>query len=158
MARGLTPDQIAQKWATNLANSTNNIRAGVLAVRTSPTERAAQRADAYVQGVQQAVQSGRWQAGLRQVTLQMWQDAMIRKGLPIIADRARQAIPAVTQFMLVWLQWQEQFRSTLEQMPRGNLEQNIARAVAVIRHNAEFKEAGRHRFRRPGGEFGGGGG
>ena len=134
------PDDVAKKWAANLAGATNAIKAGVQAVTESPTEAAAARADAYVMGVQEAVTSGRWQAGLRRVTLAQWQNAMITKGLPRIAGGAQAAIPKFTDFLRRWLSYMQQVQQGLLSMPRGNLQQNIARAVYVIEQAAAFSK------------------
>ncbi len=142
----LSPEQMAQKWATNLANASNDIKAGVLSVTQSPTEKAANRADAYVAGVQRAVADGTWQAGLRRVSLQQWQEAMIKKGIPVIAERARMAVPKMSRFLQLWMTYQQGIQQELLSMPRGTLEQNIQRANHVIRRNAEFKTSGQRGF------------
>ena len=54
-----TPAQIAQKWARDLAASTETIRQGVEAVSESPTSKAAARSAAYLRGVQQSVADGK---------------------------------------------------------------------------------------------------
>lgn len=136
----LNAQQVADKWANNLGAASAQIKAGVLAVTVSPTEKAANRAQAYIDGVQRAVQSGKWQANLRAVTLQQWQQAMIDKGIPIIASRAMAAKNKFRAFMQAWLQYQDGIAQELFSMPRGTLQQNIARAVHVMNRNHEFNK------------------
>lgn len=138
MAMGNSAD-IARKWAQNLGASTSSIKAGVLATTTNPAQKAAQRADAYVSGVQQAVASGKWQRGLARTSLQSWQDAMVNKGLPRIASGASAATPKVQQFYDKWIPHQQALQAKLASMPRGDLSTNIQRAVVAIEHNASFK-------------------
>lgn len=132
---------IASKWARNLGTSVNEIKAGVQAVTTSPTAQAAQRADAYLSGVQQAVSSGKWQAGLNRVTLQDWQNAMINKGLNRIAGGATQAQGKFQDFMSQLLPHIEAGQRALSATPRGDLTTNINRAVQFMQHMAAFKRS-----------------
>ena len=135
-----SPNAIAQKWQRNLAGATESIRQGVQGTSVSPTERAAARTDAYVAGVQRAVADGKYQAGLRRVTLADWQRAMIDKGLPRVASGAAAAQGKVQEFMAEFLPFVEAGVSQINRdMPRGDLEQNIQRAAAIARHNATFR-------------------
>ena len=130
--------QVAQKWARDLAASTETIRQGVEGVTESPTAKAAARADAYLRGVQQAVADNKWQNGLNRVSLQQWKDDMLTKGLPRIATGASQAEPKFQQFMSEFLPHIEAGQRLLQSMPRGDLNQNIQRMVAMVQHNAKF--------------------
>lgn len=134
-----TPADIAKKWANNIGAATESIRSGVQAVTTSPTQLAANAQDRYVAGVQRAVSSGKWQAGLQRVSLQDWQQSMLQKGIPRIGSGATQAIPKFTAFMQQFLPYVQQGVQQLASMPRGSLDQNIARAVFMMQHNAQFK-------------------
>jgi hypothetical protein len=133
------PSDVAKKWAQRLGAAGDQIRQGVLAVTTNPAERAIARTDAYVAGVQRAVANGTYQRGLRRVTLQSWQDNTITKGLPRIASGATQAIPKVQSFMEKFLPYVDGLKAKLSTMPRGDLEQNIARANEAMRYMAAFK-------------------
>lgn len=132
-------NEIAKKWSRNLAGSTDSIRAGVQAVTESPTEKAARRQDAYIDGVQRAVQDGKWQRGLRRVSNEQWKEATLTKGLPRIAAGAAAAQGKMESFMAEWMPHEEALQRKLESMPRGTLEQNKARALAAIDHNANFR-------------------
>jgi len=130
---------VAKKWSRNLAASTESIRQGVQSVTQNPAEKAAQRQDAYLAGVQRAVAEGKYQRGLRRVTLQSWQEAMLSKGLTRIASGASAATPKVQAFLEKWLPYQQQLQSKLATMPRGDLQSNIQRAVTAMEFNAQFK-------------------
>lgn len=135
----ISPQAAADKWAANLSSATQAIKAGIQAVSVSPTSKAAARLDQYLAGVNAAVSSGRMAAKLNAVSLQSWQNAAIVKGVPRIAQGAAQSKDKFAAFMTKWLAHEAQLSSTLASMPRGTLDQNIARAVAVIQHNAAFK-------------------
>lgn len=135
-----SPQSVAQKWVNNLSNATTSIREGVEAVTTAPTEKAAARSDAYVAGVQRAVQDGKWQNGLRRVTLADWQRSMLDKGLTRVASGASAAKPKMEEFLSDFLPFVEQGKAAIDrELPRGDAEQNIQRAVAMMRHNMKFK-------------------
>lgn len=135
--------EVARKWQRNLAQATESMRAGVQAVTVSPTAKAAQRIDAMVAGIQRAAADGRIKAGLERVSLSDWQASMLDKGIARVATGAAQAEPKFANFMSQFLPWLEAGQQKLEAMPRGDLEQNIARAEAMMRHNAQFRLAHR---------------
>lgn len=131
--------QVADKWSRNLAGSTESIRAGVQSVTTNPAEKAIAAKERYVQGVQRAAAEGKYERGLRKVSLQMWQESMINKGLSRIASGASAGKSKMVAFMDKWLPYEEQLKQKLASMPRGDLQQNIARMVAAVEHNASFR-------------------
>ena len=137
MAR--SAQEIARKWQRNLSGSVESIRSGVQDVTVSPTEKAASKADQYLIGVQHAVDSGKYQRGLRSVTLEQWKQAMLDKGVPRIASGAASGEPKFTEFMQEFLPYIESGQRMLDNMPRGSLQENIARSTAMIEHLANFR-------------------
>ena len=133
---------VAQKWVRNLGAATDSIKNGVQAVTVSPTEKAAQRADAYQQGVLDAVSSGKWQRGLRRVTNEQWKQATLTKGIPRIATGAQAAQPKMEKFLGEFLPFMDNVVQQMDSsMPRGTLEQNIQRAVYVMQQASQFKRS-----------------
>jgi hypothetical protein len=131
----LTPDQIAQKWASNLSASTQNITQAVQNVNVAPGQAAARQKTAYVNGVNAS--QDKWARNVAGVSLQEWQTAMINKGVPRIASGAAEAQGEFQQFMTRLLPYIANGVSTLP--PRGSLENNIARAAAMMRYMANFQ-------------------
>jgi len=131
---------VADKWARNLAGSTEAIKAGIAAVTVAPTEKAAARADAYAQGVQQSVSSGKFARNLRKVSLSDWQRAITNKGIPRIAAGASEAKPKMMAHLQVFLPHVEAGVAALP--PRGDFETNLQRAMQMMRHNASFANRG----------------
>lgn len=130
---------VAKDWAARLGASGTKIKEGVLSVTTAPTEAALRQVDQYVAGVQRAVTDGRYQAGLRSVSLQDWQQDMVTKGLPRIGQGAQAAIPKMESFLTKFLPHVDAGKQKLANMPRGSIDQNIARMVEMVRHNASFR-------------------
>lgn len=132
------PATVAQKWSRNLQASGPSITAGVNAVTVSPAQQAIKQQDVMVQNFTQSVTSGKWARNLGKTTLNDWQQAIIQVGIPRITAGAAKALPKMQDFMTQWLQYEEAGKAKLAQMPRGGLDQNIQRAVTMIRHNAAF--------------------
>lgn len=132
-----TPQQVAQKWATNLGSATQAIKDGVNAVTESPTAKAAANPQAFLNGVQNAVNSGKWATKLQAVSLPAWQAAMITKGVPRVATGATAAIPKMQNAMTQLLPYIQNVVSSLP--PRGDKQQNIARSQAFLQGMLGFK-------------------
>lgn len=133
---------VAQKWSTNLAASTPQMTAGVQGVTTSPTQLAAAQSQAYVQGVQQAVSSGKWQQRLQNVTLGQWQQAYITKGIPRVQQAAATDKGKVQNAFTPLLNYVYNLRDQINSsMPRGTLAQNVQRAVANIQGMSQYNAA-----------------
>jgi hypothetical protein len=139
MPTPLSPDQIAAKWARNLGNSVDSIRAGVQALQTSPTESAAAQQDRYLNGVQNAVSSGKWVRGLRRVSLADWQQAMVTKGLNRVSSGATAAIPKMTAFQNQWQPFLQANAAKVRAMPKATLQDRLNRMVAMATANSTFK-------------------
>lgn len=131
------PQQVAQNWARGMSNATDKIRAGISAVTESPTAKAAQAADQYLAGVQQAVANRKFQDGLNAVTLGDWKDAALNKGVNRIGSGAEAAKGDFANFMAQFLPY---LQAGVQQLPaRGTIDQNIERAVQMMRYNSRFR-------------------
>lgn len=137
MAKSLA--EIQKKYARNLAGSGDTVKEGVRNVTVSPTEKAAQAIDRYVQGVMRSAQDGTTAAALREVSLSEWQKDMIEKGIPRMMQAAPQAAIEHGKFMAAFMPHVEAGQRKLESMPRGDFSQNIQRMVANAEHNKSFK-------------------
>ena len=139
----LTPQQIADKWSRNLSSAGESIKQGVDAVTESPTEKAARRVDAYVAGVQRAAANGKWQRGLRNVSIDDWKEAMRTKAVNRITSGAAIAKPKMEAFMSRFMPFVEAAKRELDQsMPRGSFEENKARMNAMIDKLHQFGQTG----------------
>lgn len=127
-----------EKWQRNMINAGESVKAGVAAVQESPMAKAAAQADRYVSGVQQAVASGKWQQGLQSVSLQQWKDAVVA-GIPAMTAGVTKAKPKMQAFMQAFLPYVDSVAQQVRNMPKGGVENGIARASAMIRALADFK-------------------
>jgi len=132
---------IAQNWANGMGAAGEKIRAGIQAVNESPTAKAARRVDAMIAGMQRAAAEGKIQRGLEAVSLEDWKRAALDKGISRIAGGAQTAKPKVQEFFQEFIPHLQAGLQALEAMPRGDVEQNINRATAMMRHNAKFRKS-----------------
>lgn len=129
----------AQKWQRNLTQAVPTIKAGVMAVRESPMAKAADRADYYLQQVQQAVASGKFQAALRSVSLADWQQATAEKGTARIAAGVNAAMPKMQAFLGQLIPYTDNVKRTIAAMPRGGAAEADARMLAAVNLMRQFK-------------------
>lgn len=134
-----TPQQAAASWARGMTGAGEKAKAGIMALQVSPTELAAQAVPRMVQGILDAANSGKIANNLRAVSLASWQKSYVEKGLPIMGSRASQAQPKVAAFMAQFLPFLQSNVDQLKSMPRGDLNQNIQRAVFMMEANSKFK-------------------
>lgn len=140
MAR-VNSQQWLQKWSTNLNAAGTYIKNGVNGVTTAPGQSAAAAQDRMLAGITQAVQSGKWARNVSAVSLQAWQNAMINKGIPRIAQGTAQAVATKGPAIDVLLANVATATAAAHALPKGGIEQGIARATAFMRamHQASGK-------------------
>ena len=105
-------------------------------VTVAPGKSAALAKDLWLQKI--SASADKWARRVSAVSLQDWQDAMINKGINRIASGTQAAIPKMTAFMTDFLPFVDQGVAAIKNMPKGNVEAGIARAAAMIRHNATY--------------------
>jgi len=135
--KNITPAAFASNWQNGMANCSAKMTAGINAVTVNPAESAIAAIPRMVQGIQAAAASGKIEAGLRRTTLQSWQQNMINKGVNRVSQGATTAKPKVQAFAAQFLPFLQQGVSQLP--PRGDVNQNIQRAVAMMQYNSGFK-------------------
>lgn len=136
MAR-VTAEQATAKWVSRLSAASQQITDGVNGVQVSPGAKAAQAVDLWANRVMQS--KPKWAARVGAVTLPEWQQAMITVGIPRIATGAQAKQGKVTEFMSQFLPYLDQGVAKVKAMPKGDINASIARAAAMIQHNAQFK-------------------
>lgn len=118
-----------------MQQSADAVKEGVQAVTVAPGAAAARQADVWAS--QTAAAKEKFKRNVGRVQLGDWQNAMITKGAPRIAEGAAGAQPKVEQFMTRFLPAVQAAVASLP--PRGNLETNIARSAAFQRAMAKFQ-------------------
>jgi hypothetical protein len=131
------PQTAAAKWSRNLGNAGQSITDGVNSVQVNPAQQAAAQKDLAKQKFAAAIDSGKWEAGLARTTLQGWQQAMIKKGVPRVSEGASQAQPKVAAFLGQLIPAVEGAVASLP--PRGSPAQNDQRMIMFAAKMRQFK-------------------
>jgi len=139
MAR-TTPQQWLDKWGTNLGNSTTYIKNGVARVSVAPGQAAAQAKDRYQQGVTRSID--KWAANVSAVPLADWQNAMVTKGINRLPDGISGAKTRKVGAITTLLQNVDAASSAVQQLPKGGLQQGIARATMFMTKMSQLSNPG----------------
>lgn len=131
--------EFVRKWSANLRGSRKAIEAGVQGVQVSPTEKAAQKVDKYVAGVQKAAETGKYQAGLRAVTLESWKQSMLTKGIQRLDSGVTAAEGKVANFAAQFLPFVETVSQQIQAMPDTTESDRDQRMLENVRRLRQFK-------------------
>ena len=134
----LDPTAATAKWVSNLSNATQSITAGVNAVTTAPGVTAAKNVSTWLARVQAS--APKWAKNVAGVSLQEWPTAMIDKGVPRIAGGAQAAQGKYQAFAQSFFPYLATGVAKVKAMPKTDLSSSIARAVAMIQHNAAWNK------------------
>lgn len=132
MAR-VDANQWLQKWGQRLNASGQYIQDGVKRLNTAPGQAAAAASDRMLSGVTEAVTSGRWARNVAKVSLTDWQNSVINKGIPRIAQGVTQAQNTKVQIITQTLAAVDQAAAAAKALPKGGIDASIARASTFMR-------------------------
>lgn len=135
----LSATEYQEKHARRLKASTEDIRRGIDRVTENPCEKAAAKQDKMLTNLTNSVNSGKWAAGLKRVSLQQWQAKARDIGVNRIAagiDGAKDKMVAFAEALLPHIDRQQE---KIKAMPDVTLDDNINKMVAFCRGMAEFK-------------------
>lgn len=135
MAR-TTAAQWLDKWSRRLSAATPDIQAGIQRVNQAPGVAAAAAAPVMLANLTASVQSGAWAARVSSVSLPQWQKAMTDKAIPRLAQGITAAQQNKQGAIQTFLSAVDAASADANALPRGGLEQNIARSVAFQRSMA----------------------
>jgi hypothetical protein len=131
----------AQRWQQSASGAQTRYTEGVQATSVDPTALAAAQASKMLQGVQQAITSGRWQRRLAEVGAAGWKSATLAKannystGIAASANKYQQGYGAFAAYM-------QPYQNQINSMPKNSLADSIARATAWIQNAANYKTTG----------------
>lgn len=132
MAR-VNAQQWLDKWGRRLSGASQDIQAGVQRVQTAPGQQAAASAQLMLQRLTESVQSGVWARQVGKVSLADWQASMINKAIPRIPQGVATAQKTKTANITALLSAVDNAAAAANALPKGGLEQSIARASAFMR-------------------------
>jgi uncharacterized membrane protein len=130
---------VVDKWTRNTLASVPTITAGVMAVRESPTSKAADQAELYARKTAEAVASGKFQDSLRAVSLQSWQQSTVDKVKQRLPQGVNAAKSKVQAFQAQLQPHAEMVKRTIAGMPKGTEADADQRVLTAIRLMRQFK-------------------
>jgi hypothetical protein len=136
----ISPAEFAEKWQRRLTAATEDIRRGVERVNEAPTAKAAAKKDKMLARLMEAVQSGKWENGLKKIPLEEWKEKMIDIGINRIPQGASANVGKVQDFANQILPYIDAGLQQIQKMPDITLEDSVNRMVAWIRHMAKFQK------------------
>lgn len=131
-----TSAQATAKWLTGISGAQDRMKAGALAVQTSPGVLAAQAADKWLTKV--TASKPKFIANSQRVTLAQWQDAYIQTGLPRVSQGAQDKQGKYTSAMDDFLPYMARGLQQIDKMPTNTVEDSVNKAAAMIRWNAKY--------------------
>ncbi len=135
----LTPAEFQEKHARRLKASVEDVRRGIDRVTESPTAKAAAKQDKMLTNLTAAVNSGKWAAGLKRVSLEDWKKKTRDVGVNRIAAGIDAASSKVVAFAEDLLPHIERGQEKIKSMSDVTLDDNINRMTTFIRHMSEMK-------------------
>lgn len=136
----ISASDAAKAWVDGLSAATTKMQRGVNNLTVSPTESAAKAKVKMLTNLTQAVNSGKWEAGLRGVTLDQWRQKYVEKGLPRVASGASASQDKMTSFMTQLLSYQDSALAALSSMPNNNKADSKARMNAWFDKMSAFQK------------------
>lgn len=132
--------QITEKWAQRTSGATQQVVEGVARVTEAPGQKAARQKQVYLANVQ--AKADKWERNVANVTLQEWQQATTA-GAQRISAGVQAKKGKMEGFLREFIPHIESVQQRVNAMPRGNLDQNLARMLENARGMAQFKRQGR---------------
>ena len=133
----VTPDQGSAKWLQRMQASSEQITNGVNNVTVAPGVAAAAATQKWLQNTQAA--AAKFKRNVGAVTLESWKSSMLNVGVPRVSQGAAAKVGKVTTFNAQFYPYLETVMSQVHNMPNVTLEDNIARATAMMRGAAKFQ-------------------
>lgn len=137
MPRRKSASQARENWQSGLANAGPRIEQGVRAVTTAPGQKAAQKKDKYLAGVNAS--ANLWAQRVAAVDLGSWQNATIA-GAARVAEGAQAKGAKYENALTPVLAHMDSVLATVDSMPDNTLEQRIAKSAAYARGMAQYKQ------------------
>ena len=135
----VTPEQYAEKQARNLKNSLPDIRMGIERVSSAPGQKAAAAQQRMKDNLNKSIDDGRWAKKVAGVSLEEWKTAALNKGVDRIASGIDSAHDKQVQMAGRLLAAVDQSASKVRAMPKGTLQDSIARMTAFVTDMSKFK-------------------
>jgi len=137
----LSASEIAEKWQRRAEASASDYQKGIERVSESPMEKAVAKKDKFKANLMKSIDEGKWEKGLKAVSLSDWKQAVASKGVPNYATGIRASTNKMEAFMSELIPFQEGLQAEIARMPDITLSDSIARATKWIEGMSRFKQS-----------------
>lgn len=128
----VTPQQYVDKWGRRLKSAGTDIQNGVSSVTVAPGKSAAAAQDRMLNNLIESINNGTWAQRVAGVSLEDWQTAMTKVGIPRISAGVDAAMPKQQDMAQKLLTAVDNAKRVSDAMPKGNLQDSIARMTAFV--------------------------
>lgn len=135
----VTAEQFQEKHARRLKGAVEDMRRGVENVTEAPTLKAAAKKEKMKTNLMAALDNGKWERGLKRVSLEDWKGQMVNKGIGRVAAGIDGAADKVKAFATQLLPHVDAGQRDVRKMADTTLEDSINRMTTFTRHMAKFK-------------------
>ncbi len=137
----LSAKEVTEKHARRLKAASEDMRLGVERVTEAPTLKAAAQQAKMKERIVASIDSGKWAAGLKRVSLEEWKGKMLSKGLPRVSIGIDEAADKVEAFYADLLPHIDAGKVGLDKLNDVTIEDSIARMTYWVRHMTKLKRS-----------------
>jgi hypothetical protein len=136
----MTPQDIAEKHNRRTKAAVQDLVKGVQGVEVNPATQAVAKKAKLMQNWNDAMQSGKWERGMKRVTLDSWKASMIDKGAGRVAAGLDASLGKTVEFFAELIPFQNDLSKKIENLPDLTIEDSINRAATWIRGMGNFRK------------------
>jgi hypothetical protein len=132
---------ITEKWGRRTSGAVQDYLAGVGRVSVAPGQLAAANQQGMLNGIQEAINSGRWAESVSRVSLAEWKRSTEQKGAARLASGVQNAMPKMQGKMQNLIAAIESAQAEIANIPRTTFEQRLQRmnGYSVAMHRFKGK-------------------
>lgn len=130
--------KLAEKWKRNLQGAAQTMRDGVRDMKVNPMEEAIKAKDLMRERLLAAIDSGKWEAGLRAVSVKDWKDMMTEFGISRAVEAAAKKQDKVEEFLKEWLPVAEAISIRAKDMPSGTEQDALEKVRMMMQMSKAF--------------------
>lgn len=139
MAIRMTAADYADKWVKRTQAATEDYKKGIDRVTEAPGIKAATKVEKMRAGINEAIDSGKWQERVAKVTLGEWKSKAKDVGAGRISAGAEAARVSQVAFAAELFTHIEQSQNAIANMPDNTVDQRIDRSSAFQREMHKFR-------------------
>ncbi len=128
-----------QNWVNGMRNSVEKARKKVQSMTEAPGAKAAANAGYWQRQVSSPEVLERYRTNVAAVGMEGWRQPYLTKGLQRMGQGAADAAPKMQKHLAAFLPHVEAVAQQVRLMPKGGLQASIARMIAQVTGNANFR-------------------